>query len=68
MQLSVNCDLTDALPVSLMDLRHGDAAILEGIDLPSEDARRLMELGFLPRHARLPPDAALRVAIRKCSR
>jgi ferrous iron transport protein A len=48
MQLSVNCDLTDTLPVSLMDLRHGDAAILDGIDLPTEDARRLMELGFLP--------------------
>jgi ferrous iron transport protein A len=48
MQLSVNCDLTDALPMSLMDLRHGDAAILDGIDLPSDDARRLMELGFLP--------------------
>ena len=31
-----------------MDLRKGDAAILDRIDLPSEDARRLMELGFLP--------------------
>ena len=33
---------------SLVDLRRGDAATLEGIDLPVEDARRLMELGFLP--------------------
>jgi ferrous iron transport protein A len=48
MQLSVNCDLSEALPASLMDLRQGDAAILDGIDLPQEDARRLMELGFLP--------------------
>jgi len=52
MQLSVNCDppetLPAALPVTLMDLRRGDAAILDGIDLPPEDARRLMELGFLP--------------------
>ena len=31
-----------------MDLRRGDAAILDGIDLPGDDARRLMELGFLP--------------------
>jgi ferrous iron transport protein A len=31
-----------------MDLRRGDAAILDGINLPPEDARRLMELGFLP--------------------
>jgi len=26
----------------------GDAAVLDRIELPSEDARRLMELGFLP--------------------
>ncbi|HWB82523.1 MAG TPA: FeoA family protein [Bryobacteraceae bacterium] len=31
-----------------MDLRRGDAAILDHIDLPSDEARRLMELGFLP--------------------
>jgi ferrous iron transport protein A len=48
MQLSVNCEPAEILPSSLLDLRHGDAAILDGIDLPSEDARRLMELGFLP--------------------
>jgi Fe2+ transport system protein FeoA len=33
---------------TLVDLRRGDAAILDGIDLPGDDARRLMELGFLP--------------------
>jgi ferrous iron transport protein A len=33
---------------SLADLGRGDAAILDHIDLPGEDARRLMELGFLP--------------------
>ena len=33
---------------TLLDLRRGDAAILDGIDLPSDEARRLMELGFLP--------------------
>ena len=48
MQLSVNCDLPETLPASLVDLRQGDAAILDGIDLPAEDARRLMELGFVP--------------------
>jgi Fe2+ transport system protein FeoA len=48
MQLSVNCDLGDMLPTRLVDLRRGDAAILDGIDLPVEDARRLMELGFVP--------------------
>ena len=48
MQLSVNCDFPEKLPASLVDLRQGDVAILDGIDLPTEDARRLMELGFLP--------------------
>ena len=33
---------------TLVDLRRGDAAVLEGIDLPKDEARRLMELGFLP--------------------
>ena len=48
MQLSVNCDPPPLLPATLMDLRKGDSAILDGIDLPADDARRLMELGFLP--------------------
>ncbi len=33
---------------TLVHLRKGDTALLEKIDLPAEDARRLMELGFLP--------------------
>ena len=33
---------------TLLDLRRGDAAILDCIDLPGDEARRLMELGFLP--------------------
>ena len=33
---------------TLVDLGRGDAAILDRIELPGEDARRLMELGFLP--------------------
>ncbi len=32
----------------LNDLRPGQRAIVESIGLPAEDARRLMELGFLP--------------------
>jgi len=32
----------------LKDLRPGQRAILENIGLPPDDARRLMELGFLP--------------------
>jgi ferrous iron transport protein A len=33
---------------TLLDLRRGEHAILDRIDLPADDARRLMELGFLP--------------------
>lgn len=48
LQLSGNKNPVEAAWPSLVDLRKGDAAILEGIDLPSDDARRLMELGFVP--------------------
>ncbi len=47
LQLSGN-NLLDATHASLVDLRKGDAAVLDRIDLPTEDARRLMELGFVP--------------------
>jgi ferrous iron transport protein A len=33
---------------NLMDLKQGETAILERLELPEDDARRLMELGFLP--------------------
>jgi ferrous iron transport protein A len=32
----------------LADLREGEAAVIEHIDLPADFATRLMELGFLP--------------------
>jgi Fe2+ transport system protein FeoA len=48
LQLISNNRQTEAPHASLVDLRKGDAAILEQIDLPLEDARRLMELGFVP--------------------
>jgi ferrous iron transport protein A len=48
MQLSGNYDQPESPFATLVDLRRGDAAILDGIDLPSDDARRLMEMGFLP--------------------
>jgi len=48
MQLNGNKAGGELLPASLMDLRRGDEAVLSEIDLPVEDARRLMELGFLP--------------------
>lgn len=33
---------------TLLELQKGDAAFLDKINLPADDARRLMELGFLP--------------------
>ena len=32
----------------LTDLRPGESGVVGHIDLPEDDARRLMELGFLP--------------------
>lgn len=48
MQLSGNCEQPEVFAATLGDLRRGDAGILGDIDLPRDDARRLMELGFLP--------------------
>ncbi len=47
MQLSGNKDRTPKA-ATLVDLRRGEHAILDRIDLPHDDARRLMEMGFLP--------------------
>jgi Fe2+ transport system protein FeoA len=47
LQLSSNNEQS-APARTLVDLGRGDAAILDRIELPREDARRLMELGFLP--------------------
>jgi len=35
-------------PPTLVDLRRGEEAVLLQLDLPPDDAQRLMELGFLP--------------------
>lgn len=36
---------------NLSELRRGESGVLDRLDLPEEDARRLMEMGFLPGHA-----------------
>ena len=38
----------DSKPLTLVDLDQGHEGILERIDLPSDESRRLMALGFLP--------------------
>jgi Fe2+ transport system protein FeoA len=47
LQLSGNKESGGPL-ATLFDLRRGEAGVVHQIDLPGEDARRLMELGFLP--------------------
>ena len=43
---------------NLMELKHGESGILDHLDLPEDDARRLMELGFLPGHSITPGHSA----------
>ena len=43
---------------NLTDLKRGEHGILDRIDLPEEEARRLMEIGFLPGHTVIPAHAA----------
>ena len=41
-----------------MDLRRGEAGILDRIELPEDESRRLMEMGFVPGHTVVPGHAA----------
>lgn len=43
---------------TVTSLRRGEAGILDRIDLPEADARRLMEMGFLPGHTIIPAQSA----------
>jgi len=43
---------------NLTELRSGESGILERLDLPDDDARRLMELGFVPGHTVTPSHSA----------
>ena len=45
-------------PRNLTELNRGEQGVLERLDLPEEDARRLMELGFLPGHTVTPAHSA----------
>ena len=49
MQLSFKTQRRNGtIPATLAELRRGEQGILDRIDLPSDVAQRLMELGFLP--------------------
>lgn len=43
---------------NLTHLKRGESAILDRLELPEDDARRLMELGFLPGHSVTPGHCA----------
>lgn len=45
-------------PKNLTELRRGETGVLDRLDLPEDDARRLMELGFLPGHTVTPAHSA----------
>ena len=47
MQLSFK-KVRTAAAVSLVDLAKGEEGVLDRLDLPEDEGRRLMELGFLP--------------------
>ncbi len=47
-----------APPRDLTELRRGEQGVLERLDLPEDDARRLMEMGFLPGHTVTPAQSA----------
>ena len=42
----------------LTHLKRGESGVLDRLDLPEDDARRLMEMGFVPGHAIIPSHAA----------
>ena len=49
LQLSVKSERARVkAPASLSDLRRGEHGVLDHLDLPEDQALRLMELGFLP--------------------
>jgi len=43
---------------NLTHLKRGESGILDRLDLPEDDARRLMEMGFVPGHSITPGRAA----------
>lgn len=43
---------------NLTELKPGESGVLARLELPKDDAQRLMEMGFLPGHAITPGHAA----------
>jgi ferrous iron transport protein A len=60
MQLSVNKEKPKASHSGhpITTLRRGESGVLDRIELPEHDARRLMEMGFVPGHTIVPARSA----------
>src|ERR1700727_82113 len=58
LQMTVNSGPDGAFRRTLAQLPEGEAGVLDGLDLPDDIARRLMELGFLPGHIIVPARSA----------
>jgi ferrous iron transport protein A len=43
---------------NLTHLKRGETGVLDRLDLPDDDARRLMEMGFVPGHSVTPAHEA----------
>ena len=43
---------------NLTQLKRGESGVLDRLELPEDDARRLMEMGFVPGHSITPAQAA----------
>ena len=57
--LNLRCKLAvKKAALNLTHLKQGETGILDRLDLPDDDARRLMEMGFLPGHPITPAHAA----------
>ena len=50
LRLDTGFELQVSVNKSLVDLKRGESGVLEHLDVPEDEARRLMELGFLPGH------------------
>jgi len=49
---------TGEMARNLTELKRGEHGVLDRIDLPEEEAQRLMEIGFLPGHTVTPAHSA----------
>ncbi|MEP6962854.1 MAG: ferrous iron transport protein A [Acidobacteriota bacterium] len=57
MQTSVKKQAKSAA-TNLTHLKRGETGVLDRLDLPEADARRLMEMGFVPGHSVTPARSA----------